>query len=375
MTVTCDVRELGYGALSERMHDRIVSERIPADGTLELTYRCNLSCVQCYCNVAANDGDALARELTTEEIFRILDEVTEAGTLWLLLTGGEILLRRDFLDIYRHAKRCGLLLTLFTNGIGLDERLADALAEEPPFAAEITLYGATEGTYRRVTLRSGGFARATQAVDRLLARGIRPTLKATILTENAHELAAMRRFALDRGLRFRFTAELTPRIDRVGKPVGTRLAPEEIVETDRADPVRWEQLRRTFEAAGRDGLADPSPDLFHCNAGVTGYNITPYGRLLFCPSMEALGTDLRRIPFREAWAGFATYRKLQAPERACNECILSIACGACPGNSHLEHADMRQGAEFYHRLTGLRARAFGLRIRENAKGAWVNEEA
>ncbi len=100
-----------YHKFSKRIHDKTVSERIPIGGGLEPTLRCNLKCVHCY---AAYDHKK--KEMTYKEICYILDEITEAGCLWLLITGGEPLLRDDFLNIYSYVKKKGLLITLFTNG-------------------------------------------------------------------------------------------------------------------------------------------------------------------------------------------------------------------------------------------------------------------
>lgn len=378
MTAACvpavagSVPSVPYGTVSARMHGRVVGQRIPVDGTLELTYRCNLACVQCYCNLPAGDADARARELTTPEVRRLLDEIADAGCLWLLLTGGEILLRKDFAEIYAYAKRKGFLLTLFTNGIGVTEEVADRLAQEPPFLVEITLYGATEETYRRVTQRPGGHSRVLAAIDRLQARGVPLELKTTILEENAADLPAMRALADARGLTFRYSHELHARIDGVGKPVGHRLTAEHALELDRRDPRRWEELRQLFTNHGRGALANRSGDLFLCQAGISGFNINPYGKLLFCPSIETLGFDLRRMSFAEAWSRFAAIRATPAPvSRPCNECDLNIACGTCAGEGYLDSGDMTRGTEFHHRLTRLRAQAFGLKVRENGKGALI----
>ena len=72
-------------------------------------------------------GDRAARlaELSTEEHYRLLDQLADAGCLWLLFTGGEIFARRDFLDIYTYAKQKGFLITLFTNGTLITPRIAD----------------------------------------------------------------------------------------------------------------------------------------------------------------------------------------------------------------------------------------------------------
>src|SRR5262249_52287734 len=98
-------------------------------------------------------GDRHARhaELTTAEHRRILDEMAAAGCLWLLYTGGEIFARRDFLDIYTHARRNGFIVTLFTNATLITGKIADCLTEFRPLAVEVTLYGRTRETYERLT--------------------------------------------------------------------------------------------------------------------------------------------------------------------------------------------------------------------------------
>jgi MoaA/NifB/PqqE/SkfB family radical SAM enzyme len=118
---------------------------------MELTFRCNLQCAHCYCNLPLNDQDAINKELSTEKVCDILDQIADAGCLWLLLTGGEPLVRRDFLEIYTYAKKKGFMISLFTNGTLLTEKMADYLAEYPPFILEITLYGVTKETYESIT--------------------------------------------------------------------------------------------------------------------------------------------------------------------------------------------------------------------------------
>ena len=78
------------------------------------------------------DQEARRNELSYEEHCRILDEITEAGCLWLLYTGGEIFARKDFLGIYTYAKKKGFLITLFTNGIFVTPEIADYLSEWRP---------------------------------------------------------------------------------------------------------------------------------------------------------------------------------------------------------------------------------------------------
>jgi len=185
------IPQLEYGEFSEWLHQRVADQHIPISGSLEVTTRCNLRCQHCYIpgEWRANRSDT---QLSLGEIKRILDQLTDAGCLWLLLTGGEPLLRRDFLDIYDYAKRKGLILTIFTNGTLVTPRIADFLAEWRPFKIEITLYGATQETYERVTGIPGSYTCCRRGIDLLLERNLPLSLKTIVMTLNHHELDEMK---------------------------------------------------------------------------------------------------------------------------------------------------------------------------------------
>ncbi len=81
------------------------STRVPLEGTLETTFRCNLACVHCYVNQPAGSREERGRELPLERLKALVDEFAAEGCLDLLLTGGEVLLRPDFPELYLHAVR------------------------------------------------------------------------------------------------------------------------------------------------------------------------------------------------------------------------------------------------------------------------------
>ena len=78
------IPEIKYGEFSKHLHEEATANRIPLGGTIELTYRCNLNCVHCYCNLPVNDSAAARQEMTYDEICNIVDQVAEEGCLWLL---------------------------------------------------------------------------------------------------------------------------------------------------------------------------------------------------------------------------------------------------------------------------------------------------
>ena len=172
--------------------------RLPLTGTIEVTRRCPLVCQHCYNNLPMGDVAARAQEMSLDEHRRLLDELSAAGCLWLLYTGGEIFARRDFLDIYTEARRRGFLITLFTNGTLISEGVADHLARFRPFAIEITLYGRTRETYERLTGVRGSFDRCLRGIHLLRERELPLALKTVAVTTNRHELAEMQAFADER---------------------------------------------------------------------------------------------------------------------------------------------------------------------------------
>src|ERR1700723_4666015 len=102
--------ETTYTAFSLGVHERQLGKRMPMEVSIELTHRCPLNCQHCYNNLPMADKTARNSELTLVEYQRLLDEMAEAGTFWVLFTGGEIFAPADFLDILAYAKLNGFLL-------------------------------------------------------------------------------------------------------------------------------------------------------------------------------------------------------------------------------------------------------------------------
>src|SRR6058998_2074459 len=115
-----------YKEFSLNVHTHAAHTNTIVNAQIELTYGCNLHCVHCYTD-CYNRPDLIKRELSYAEVTRILDQLAAEGCLWVCFTGGEIFMRKDFLDIYAYAKQKGFLITLFTNGTLFTEALADYL--------------------------------------------------------------------------------------------------------------------------------------------------------------------------------------------------------------------------------------------------------
>ena len=313
-----------YTEFSEKLHQTVISRSIPVNGTIEVSNRCPLNCSHCYNNLAMGDSSARSMELTTDQHRRIADEVVEMGCLWMLYTGGEIFARRDFLDIYRHAKRAGLLITLFTNGVLINEEIADTLVEWRPFAIEITLYGRTRQTYEALTRIPGSFDKCMRGIELLLERGLPLKLKSVGVSVNKHEIMAMKQFANELGVEFKFDSMINPRIDCSSSPLAVRLSPADIVALDFEDPRRipeYQRLALDFPAPKfAEGV---TPEIYACGAGINSFAIDPYGELSLCVISHFDKYNLKTGSFREGWDYLRKVRRKKATmPTKCTSCAL-----------------------------------------------------
>ena len=317
-----------YSEFSSRLHEVAVRRDIPLAGAIELTARCNLRCVHC-CIRDSSQEDGL----TFSVLCRILDEIAEAGCLWLLLTGGEPLLREDFWDIYAYAKRKGLLITLFTNGTLVSESAAAFLARSRPFSVEITLYGATKQTYEAMT-GVDAYDACISGIKLLVKHRVPLSLKTMVTTVNRHELEQMKEFAQSLGLRFKYDPVIRPRLNGSKAPYNVRLPADEVAAFDIVDERRrneWIQLRREFRAPLTGEY------LFNCGAGRSNFHITPDGKLLMCSFVPEPSLDLRTNSFASGYRLFAEARQRRpVGKNPCAECEHLIFCDSCPGVSMLE---------------------------------------
>ncbi len=360
------MEQLSYGAFSADLHQRQSGQRAPMQVSIEVTRRCPLECHHCYNNLPMGDQDARSRELTTEEHFRMLDELVDMGCFWLLYTGGEIFARKDFLEIYTYAKKKGFLITLFTNGTLINERIADYLVEWPPFAIEITLYGRTRETYEALTQIPGSYDRCLRGIKLLRERGLPLNLKTVATSINKHEISSMRQFAeQELGVEFKIDGQVNPRIDCSQSPLAVRLAPEEVVALDLAAPKGVSEYRRL---AKHDAEHPPNlgqgNTVYFCGGGMNSFAINAYGEVGICVISQQETFTIREAGVQKVWE--ESLLRLRQTKRTrvtkCVQCRIQSLCGMCPANGELENGDRESPVEFLCHVAHLRATAVGAEI-------------
>jgi radical SAM protein with 4Fe4S-binding SPASM domain len=264
--------------------ERARAASVPLHVLLELTYRCNVRCVHCY--LAGREEEMSLAELTA-----LLDDLAAEGCLVLTLSGGEVLLRRDFFPIAAAARERGFALRIFTNGTLVDPACADRLAALDPVVVEMSLLGAAPETHDAITLKRGSFARTVRAAEQLGGRGVRVKLKTTLMRSNVAEADAMAELAARVGAQHQVSFVVMPKRD--GDP-----SPLELQVDDRALrrhlARRWRELDEAPvpRAVGDDGL---------CSAGRAACSISPSGDVYPCVLLPLKAGNVRQRPFGAIW--------------------------------------------------------------------------
>jgi MoaA/NifB/PqqE/SkfB family radical SAM enzyme len=294
---TVQEKEFGH-----QLETKLDGRRFPLSGQWELTCRCNLRCVMCYTD-CFNTPDMLRQELSFHEIVRIMDEIREAGCLELTLTGGEPLARKDFLDIYANAKQKGFLVTVFTNGTLLTEKIADYWTQYPPAMIEISFHGLTKESFERITQGPGSYERCLEGIRLILERHLPLTLKTAGMTVNRDEILEIKQYVDRLGERngtkvwYKFGSDIRPRLDGSEDVFEYQLPERDVTAIEQADPeFRAERFRqdRQMEAHVRRGGS-------LCGGGQYKFHIDAYGQLQLCSNNRLRSYDLRRGSFQEGF--------------------------------------------------------------------------
>ncbi len=356
--------DLGYREFTQALEKRLGNRRAPLGATIGLTDRCNLRCVHCFVHDPAQDHLLRTRELQTEQWFDIFDQLAEAGCIWMLWTGGEILLRTDFVDLYRYAKQKGFLITLFTNGTLLTPDLIALLQEWYPVLVEVSLYGLTPETYEKVTGVGGAYERCMAGIHGLVEAGVPLRLKSMAMTLTKEELPAMYEFAADLGVQFYHDGMIwQPFHDKDIRHL--RLSPEEVVALDDLHPLSESEFRRVYHRHKQilaTGSGYDPERLYNCGAGFRSFYIDPYGGLGLCQAARPTLYDLTKGTFREGWKALGEYRENTRAARRfpCMDCEIAGVCRRCAARSIQEHGEPEAVVEFACEVAHLRVKHYHL---------------
>lgn len=344
-----------YGVLYDLMEAEAIEKKIPLSGGFEITARCNLNCVMCYVRKNVGDHYALENEMTADEIISLTRQARDMGMLNILLTGGEILVRKDFRYIYEEISKLGLIITLYTNGTLITEEWVDWIAKIPPLQVSITMYGASAETYKKVTGSGEAFHRVGRAVDMLLERGIKVELKTTWVKSSVDDYYELLEFAESKGLPLKIVNYIFPtKQNECSNPLGNRLDPETLakkeIEVENYVHERWKDTETdpvSFDSDDLDkNVVDSTDGAYRCKAGVTSFWLSWRGEILPCAVSSEPKVQVENKNLSEAWNQLTKMTSMVPVCEDCSKCDARQYCMSCPARLHAENGSFTEPADY-----------------------------
>lgn len=294
--------------------------KIPLSATIELTPFCNFSCVMCYVRLTAEQAGKQGRMLTKEQILTVARQAKDMGTLYLTLTGGEPLTRPDFWGIYSELNKMGFLISVLSNGSMIDEAAMTKFEEYGmPYSVKMTLYGATNETYKKVCNSDCGFSKVENAVRLLKNAGVPLYLTATIVRENADDLPLMYKKAREWGV------PLVPTASVVKSARGAENSAE-------ASRFKFEEFasKLTLEQLEKNKIPKKDSPFAWCSSYKTSFWLTWNGHLQLCAFMNGPYTEINGN-LESAWNELNKKLDTLKDPDECKSCEYSEFCQRCPG--------------------------------------------
>lgn len=336
-------------------------KKIPSRVMFELTYKCNFRCIHCYVS-----PDKKQKELTTEEVFLILDQLKDAGTFHIGFTGGEPLLRRDIFKILDHAKICGFRISLLTNGYLIDKNIAKRIASLGTSLnrVDISVLGAREKTFEKITGVRGSFDKVMESIKLLKNEGVDVQVKATLMKPNKDEFLKIKNLADRMRCLFRYGSMVSRKAN--GRDIASQyqVSPDEVFRIKRQ--LAGDKKVIDEKEDGCRVLKTKTPgrkSLFHCGAGQTEVTISPYGQMNFCLEIHYPQYNILKNSLRDCWEKLKDLvENIKLPkEYECGTCEIARFCRWCPAKAWLLKKDFFTCDPESKKMALVEARAFGAR--------------
>lgn len=334
---------------------------LPIGGNFELTARCNFNCPMCYVHLQQEQICARGRELTAAEWLKIAKDARDMGMVFVLLTGGEPLVRKDFFEIYRGMKELGLLISINSNGSLIRGEVLERFLVDPPFRFNISLYGGSNDTYCRMC----GLPAYEQVRDNIRAlrqAGVDVSLNLSITPYNCEDLERIYADALALDVNVKASAYMYPpvRVDESKVGTGNRLTPQEAAK----HTVRWDRLRFSPEefaqraqnmkklvAVEERACSADMAEGVRCRAGSSSFWMTWDGKMLPCGMMPEEGQRPLEVGFEAAWEATRNAACGIRLPLSCAGCTHKEVCSVCAAVCVTETGAYDHVPEYVCRLT------------------------
>jgi radical SAM protein with 4Fe4S-binding SPASM domain len=303
----------------------------PLSVHLDLTYRCNERCVHCYLD-HKDYG-----EMTTVEIKNLLDQLADAGVFFLTLSGGEILLRKDFFEILEYARELTFCVKLKSNAIMIRDPEARRIRSLGVESIQVSIYSHRLDVHDAITKVPGSLKRSVDAIRFLKSYGIKVIVANVLMTENRQDYPGVKALALELGVECTLDPTVTPKMDgdRSVLRLNVDLTSLERVFRDQTLVGNTEEF-----CASPQGADDEDLEALPCSAGHTNCYISPYGDVYPCVQFPLPSGNVKSQRFLDIWRHSTQLKEVRSIRvrdlPSCSKCVHASACSRCPGLAYVE---------------------------------------
>ena len=304
---------------------------VPLTVQMDVTYRCNERCVHCYLD---HDDHG---EMTTAEIKGVLEQLAEAGVFFLNFSGGEVFMRRDFMELVEYARRLMFSVKIKTNAVMIHEKEARRIRELAVDTVQISVYSHRAEVHDAITKLPRSFERTMRAIGFLRDQGLKVTIANVLMTANSSDHIGVQKMAAELGVHYTLDPTITPMMDGDTSVLSLRIPGEELPDIFRNPALVGNQ---------EEFCAPPKPvsaeDLegYSCSAGHSFCYISPYGDVFPCVQFPLPTGNLRQQKFLDIWnfsPQMNEVRSIRAKDlTVCSSCAHVGSCSRCPGLAYME---------------------------------------
>jgi AdoMet-dependent heme synthase len=318
-------------SLMQSMGQRALDLGLPLSVQLDVTYRCNERCVHCYLD--HNDYG----EMTFEEIRGVLDQLAEAGVFFLVLSGGEVFMRRDFLDIVAYARSLMFCVKVKTNAFMIREKEAQRLRDLAVNEVQVSIYSHRPAVHDAITMLPGSLKRSLAGIRLLRSHDVKVIIANVLMRQNLNDHDGVQALARELGAHCTIDPTITPMMNGDREVLGLGIGVPQLHEVFRKPSLVGDVDEFCAPPEPAD---DKTLQAVPCSAGHTACYISPYGDLYPCVQFPLPSGNVRRQKFIDIWNHSEQLNEVRSITLrdlpVCSGCGHVNSCSRCPGLAYME---------------------------------------
>lgn len=303
---------------------------IPISVLIEVCYKCNEQCVHCFLENHFTRGLSLAQHKL------LLDQLVQAGTFFIIYSGGEPFIRDDFLNIVEEARKRRISVTIFTNGTLINKAIAESLNYLSINEVHISLYSAKPDIHDSITRIPGSFLKSICAIKLLKSNNVSVRIKTPLMKHTVNNYNELLSLAHSLNTEIQFTTVITAKNNGDVSTINYRINDDQLrdIITD----------TNIFEYSNTRVSYTDYLDCIPCDAVFNAGAIDPLGDVYVCNQLRVKVGNVLEKHFQDIWQNSEPLNHLRQIKlkdlHECKECTVFQFCSRCPGLALLEDGDI-----------------------------------